>query len=244
MEWFTHHDLSDAATVHTGKAAVRIDRTGASEGTFSTITSFVPMDFTGTAVTLRGFLKLKDVSGYVGLWIREDGESGSLSFDNMQSQQVRGTREWAPYSVTIQLRPGGNRLYFGFLSSGAGTAWADDLELLVDGKPVWEAPKAPIQVTVLSQDHEFDAGPKIALTSLSDLQIANLTTLGKVWGFFESITIPLSSRDSATGIMTSSAYSPNPCCRIARSGQRHFERMDPRTGTHRPLPPLPDPGNY
>jgi hypothetical protein len=66
---------------------------------------------------------------------------------------------------------------------GTGKTWADDLRLLVDGKPVWLAPKAP--KTSLDLDHEFDAGSGIALTTLTDIQIANLATLGRVWGFLK-----------------------------------------------------------
>jgi C-terminal processing protease CtpA/Prc len=38
---------------------------------------------------------------------------------------------------------------------------------------------------VLGSDHRFDAGSGLALTELSPMQIANLITLGKVWGFLK-----------------------------------------------------------
>ncbi len=65
---------------------------------------------------------------------------------------------------------------------GADKTWADDLQLLVDSKPVAEA-EAP--KPMLDLDHRFDGGSGLALNELSPIQIANLTTLGKVWGFLK-----------------------------------------------------------
>src|SRR4030095_4442685 len=56
-------------------------------------------------------------------------------------------------------------------------------QLFVDGKPVWDAPKAERVETILDSDHEFDSGSKVSLSSLTPLQIRNLEMLGKVWGF-------------------------------------------------------------
>jgi hypothetical protein len=69
--------------------------------------------------------------------------------------------------------------------SGTGTAWADDLQLLVDGKPIWEAPKVERPKTALDLDHEFDHGSGIAISELTSEQVANLATLGRVWGFLK-----------------------------------------------------------
>ncbi len=82
-----------------------------------------------------------------------------------------------PYSAE------GRTLVFGFLVSGSGKGWVDTLELSVDGRPVAQAPaRVP---TVLETDTEFNAGSRVAVESLSDLQVANLATLGKVWGFLK-----------------------------------------------------------
>jgi len=57
--------------------------------------------------------------------------------------------------------------------------------LLVDGKPIWEAPKLVRKPTVVDIDHKFDGGSGISLTALTNTQINNLATLGKVWGFLK-----------------------------------------------------------
>ena len=63
--------------------------------------------------------------------------------------------------------------------------WADDLQLLVDGEPVWEAPKVERPKTPIDLDHEFDTGSGIVINKLTKAQIENLAMLGKVWGFLK-----------------------------------------------------------
>src|SRR5271169_31539 len=150
--------FADEKVVHGGRWSARIERHSDSPGDFSTITKFIPIDFAGVTVELRGFLRTEDVSEFVGLWTRADGETPSLAFDNMEARQLKGTTTWKEYSITLHVVPEAQRLFFGVLVAGTGKAWADDLQLLVDGKPVWEAPKAQPPTTVLDRDHEFDGG--------------------------------------------------------------------------------------
>ena len=173
----------DEAVVHGGRRSLRIERAANSSGTFSTATLAVPIDFSGKTIEMRGFLRTEDVTGFVGLWMREDGDNPSLAFDNMNAQQLKETTEWKEYSIRLPLHPDANRLYFGVLLTGTGKAWADDLQLLVDGKPIAEAPEKV--KTVIDNDHEFDSGSKIFPTELTEAQRTNLTTLGKVWGFLK-----------------------------------------------------------
>lgn len=102
----------------------------------------------------------------------------------MQAQQVRGTHDWAQYSITFPINPQAQQLSFGVLAFGSGTVWADDLELLVDGKPIAEATPKHVPLA-LPVDHEFDSGSRIALDSLTPVQVSNLATLGRVWGFLK-----------------------------------------------------------
>jgi len=175
----------DGNIVHSGRSAVRLERDANSPETFTTITSVLAADFAGKTIEWRGFLRTEDVSGYTGLWLREDGDTPGLAFDNMQGQQLNGTHDWKEYSITLPLRPEAKQIYFGVLTAGTGKAWADDLQLLVDGKPVWDAPKVERPKTITDQDHEFDGGSRVVLTTLSKTQIDNLVVLGKFWGFLK-----------------------------------------------------------
>ena len=175
--------FADDKVIHGGHWSARIERRSDSPSNFSSITSSIPIDFSGATIELRGFLRTEGVSDFVGLWMREDGEAPGLAFDNMQARQLKGTADWKEYSITLPVNPEAKQLYFGVLLSGTGKAWADDLQLLVDGKPVWDAPKRP--ETVVDRDHEFDGGSGIKVNDLTKVQIDNLVTLGKVWGFLK-----------------------------------------------------------
>lgn len=177
--------FADNKVIHSGHYSVRIERTPQSPEEFSTITRSTIVDFSGHKIQLRGWIKTQSVSGMVGFWLREDGDSGLVEFDNMASQQLKGTHDWAQYQVTIPYNSQAKALFYGFLVDGTGTAWADDLELLVDGKPLSKAPKVSRPKTVLDTDHEFDSGSGISVSHLSKVQISNLAMLGKVWGFLK-----------------------------------------------------------
>ena len=118
----------------------------------------------------------------MALWAGEsDANAYSVQFATMQGQGVGGTAGWQQYSITLPWDFQAKTLSFGFFVYGPGTAWVNDLELLVDGTPVAQAPnRVP---TVFDIDHQFDNGSGTALTTLSDTQIANLATLARVWGF-------------------------------------------------------------
>lgn len=177
--------FADDKVVHGGQWSARIESKPDNPQGFTALTRRLPMDFAGGEIVLRGWLRTEDVTGFAGLWMREDAPSGQVAFDNMASQQLNGTTGWRQYSVRLPLRTEARQLFFGFLISGTGKAWADDLELLVDGKPVWEAPKAQRAKTALDEDHQFDGGSGVSLESLSPVQVENLTRLGKIWGFLK-----------------------------------------------------------
>ncbi len=176
----------DDKVVHGGRWSARLERNSTSPDAFSAINKVIPLDFAGQKVELRGFLRTEGVSDFVGLWLREDGEGGtSVAFDNMQGKAIKGTNDWAEYSIILPVRPEARQLVFGALIAGTGKLWVDDLQLLVDGKPIWEAPKFVRPKTPADIDHEFDKGSGIAPLELSKVQTENLTTLGRVWGFLK-----------------------------------------------------------
>src|SRR4051812_20977933 len=106
----------DGQTVHGGKWALRIERDDKSERAFTAVTRMTAIDFAGESLELRGFLRTEDVSNFAGLWMREDGDSGSVAFDNMQARQLKGTTEWTEYSIKLPLEKSAKRLFFGVLA--------------------------------------------------------------------------------------------------------------------------------
>src|SRR5207248_272646 len=142
-----------------------------------------PIDCTGTKIELRGFLRTEDVLGSAYLWMREDGPGGSVGFKG--ALPANGTAPWTEYAVSLPLSDDARSLVFGIILQGTGKVWADDLQVLVDGKPVWDAPKVDRPTTVLDTDREFNNGSHMKLTGLTRVQVENLTLLGKVWGFLK-----------------------------------------------------------
>lgn len=178
--------FSDTREVHGGHASVRIERQLGKPPAFSSVTTFIPIDFVGHTVELRGFLRTRDVSDFAGLWVREDGHLvKNLAFDDMRGRHLNGTNDWKQYSIKLQLDPLARQLWFGATLFGSGTVWADDLELLIDGKPLWDLPRVDIPKTPFEADTEFDPGSRVEISTLSPSQIDVLFTLGKIWGFLK-----------------------------------------------------------
>ena len=135
-------------------------------------------------MVLRGFLRTEGVTEFAGLWMREDGPDGMVQFDNMQGQGLKGDTDWTEYSIRLSWIPGPRTCSSGSWWRG-GTVWADDLELLIDGKPFHQAPDRVREPTVLDTDHRFDGGSGVTTTELTDVQVENLALLAKVWGFLK-----------------------------------------------------------
>jgi hypothetical protein len=147
--------------VHGGKWAVRIERSPDTPQQFSGITKGLPVDFAGKTIELRGFVRTENVSESASLWLREDGESGPVAFDSvMMKRKIQGTTDWTEYSASVPVQAEARQLFFGFFVAGTGKGWVDDIQLLVDGKPIWEAPHIERPKSVLDSDREFDAGSR------------------------------------------------------------------------------------
>ncbi len=130
----------DDEVVHGGKWAVRIERRAGASGPFGGISKMIPMDFAPGTIEMRGYLRSEDVTEHMGMWLRLDGEANAvLAFDSIQKLMVKGTNDWKQYSIKVPANKDGRQIYFGVFVSGTGKVWADDLELLVDGKPVWDS---------------------------------------------------------------------------------------------------------
>lgn len=175
----------DSTVVHSGRYAGRIERDTTAASTFSAFTLSMPVDFTGRSLVLRGWLKLENVREWAGLWQRQDGPGRFVQFDNMQSRQLRGTQDWAEFTVKLPLDPHAKSVTFGALLAGSGRVWVDDLALEVDGKPVAEAPVVERPKTILDTDTTFASGSGVTLMSPTRVQAENLARLVKVWGFLK-----------------------------------------------------------
>jgi hypothetical protein len=178
--------LVDGEVAHSGHLSVRFERKTDSPNTFSWMFKEIPMDLRGKLIELHGYMKLDNVSGFAALLLREDADGKPVAFHSLEGENPpKGTSDWAEYSISLPVQTGAQKLVVGVLVSGTGTAWVDDLQLTVDGKPVPGFSNGDRPNTAIESDHSFDGGSGIALTNLTETQIDNLATLGKVWGFLK-----------------------------------------------------------
>jgi C-terminal processing protease CtpA/Prc len=175
----------DPQSSRDGQPAVRLEQAPGDPTPFTTIRACAQMDFTGNTIELRGFLRTQDVTGIAGLWLHIEAYGERLASESMRDQHLQGSTDWKEFSVTLPRQAEGRDISFGAYLSGTGKVWVSGLHLLVDGKPIQEAPVAELPKTALDTDQEFDAGSHIVVSTLSPTQVANLATLGKVWGFLK-----------------------------------------------------------
>jgi len=173
----------DSVVTQQGKYSVSITRKNDSAG-FASIMFYTPTRFKGKEIELRGYLKTEDVSkGFAGLWMRIDGTS---AFNNMQGQNLHGTNDWKEYSIKLPYdSEHAINVNAGVLLVGPGKIWLDNLQLLIDGKPIDIASTVPIILTKAEQDTAFSKASPVKSIVLNDQQLTNLRLLCQVWGFIK-----------------------------------------------------------
>lgn len=182
--WFQWGDykLSIDSLSHSGQKSGKI--TSTDKGQFGSIAYKIPANYTGKTIELEGYMKIKNVeNGFAGLLLRIDGSGSSLAFDNMQGQNISGTRDWQKYTIKLDYPEQAEQIYIAGLLTGKGEAWFDDFVLTIDGQNVQMLKESEKPVYKALLDKEFDNGSKIEIRDLTPEQTDDLTLLGKVWGF-------------------------------------------------------------
>lgn len=173
----------DTEEKHSGNASMRIEcKPGKINNSFGYCLYSIPAVYEGDQIEVRAYLKLQDVkNGSVGLLLRLDANGIVLKMENLQKENIQGTKDWALYSVKLPLPANATTINIGSMLSGTGKLWADDFEVLIDGKDIDKAKLK--KLTKADQDTSFNNGSAIASIPLDARRIDDLTLLGKVWGF-------------------------------------------------------------
>lgn len=170
----------DSVVKHSGKNALKLYSTGTANG-FGGVTVNIPASFTGKQITLRGYVKTRDVTGgYAGLSMRLYGEDAFMGSDLMEKRGLTGTNNWKKLSITLPYSEGVETIRIGLILIGKGTAWVDDLSVEIDGTDIALANKKNIKPS----DTAFAAGSNIRI-STDTAPVEMLTALGQVWGFLK-----------------------------------------------------------
>jgi hypothetical protein len=103
--------------------------------------------YSGKEITLRGYIKTENLTGSAGFYMHQQGGSyfklETINLDNMEKRRLQGTNNWTPLILKMSLPPNLYQIEFGVYIEGKGKIWADDLKLLIDGKPYQLAANTP-----------------------------------------------------------------------------------------------------
>lgn len=90
--------------------------------------TFSPEQWFGKKIALTGMLKSRD-AGSVQMWMRIDGPSGILRFDNMRFRPLLGSKDWTPARIVLFVPDEAIAISFGFFLGGTGTAWGSNFAI-------------------------------------------------------------------------------------------------------------------
>jgi len=122
---------------HMEQSAVLLeDLPARGEVDFTTATGAFPVEVArGKELIVSVWIRTEIPNGWAGLWWRCDTPRGTGAFDNMQSRGITGIRDWTRYETRLTIDDDVQNITFGCLLAGEGTAWFDDIEITLDGKP-------------------------------------------------------------------------------------------------------------
>ena len=151
-----------------GRCAVKVFRgPEAKDGFMPLIQGMPPGAAAGHLLKLSGRIRTEAVEGWAGLWMRVDARGTFVAFDNMRQTGPRGTTDWQRFEIALPIAAGAERIVFGTLLSGRGTAWFDDLAFTIDSSvavpDLPRLPPRPVPSQALAPDEA------LALPAASDL---------------------------------------------------------------------------
>jgi hypothetical protein len=106
-------------------------------GTF--MQAFGAQDFRGKRLRFSAMVRVKEVDGWAGLWMRIEGTDPKqpLGFDNMQGRALAGTTTACKrYDVVLDVPAEASAIMSGLLLSGTGQAWLDGVRFEVVDRSV------------------------------------------------------------------------------------------------------------
>ncbi|MCD4700351.1 MAG: hypothetical protein K8S24_00695, partial [Candidatus Aegiribacteria sp.] len=187
FEGLGYSGCTDSLQGYSGVRSFRVNYIGIEPvEDYGCICRYTPFTYEENIITLSCWFRTVDVSDdcKIGLYLYLYDKYGKLeSWKNMYLENLPGSAEWRQLEVSIENSSFGRELELGMFLYGTGTVWIDDLELLLDGKPLSEA--SPRILPNAELDHEFDTGSGLEFTEVNDFQLESLDLLGKVWVFLK-----------------------------------------------------------
>lgn len=133
------------AEKHSGNRSLYMEQTEAGgPGAFASIVEDIPAKFKGKEVEFKVWMKFADVDGAVALVIRIDNVQPTMvEFKTLQGQNIRGTKDWAQYTIKADIPIDAQVIHVATVLNGAGKLWIDDAQVLIDGVDISQAKTNP-----------------------------------------------------------------------------------------------------
>jgi len=94
--------------------------------------------YRGKRVRLRAEIETEGLSRQAGLWMRVDGPTRPLAFDNMDNRPITGSQQWAHYACVLDVPSAATHIAFGVRLGGRGRVYFGPvtLEVVDESVPV------------------------------------------------------------------------------------------------------------
>jgi erythromycin esterase len=134
----------DTAIANSGSQSFRIRYVSGQFG--SSVAQYLPVDAVrGRHLRVSGYMKTDSITqGNAGLWLRVDGDGGTLSIDNAPFGLTNRTTDWTRFIIDRDVSPLATVVIAGGFQFGNGTAWFDNFTVDVDGAPFAQGPAPEI----------------------------------------------------------------------------------------------------
>ncbi len=98
------------------------------EGFGTLMQTFQASAYLNKRLRYSAYVKSEEVENWAGLWMRIDGSQAKmLGFDNMQNRPIKGTLDWQPYEIVLNVPQDSTNIAFGILLEGSGQVWLSDI---------------------------------------------------------------------------------------------------------------------
>jgi hypothetical protein len=113
-------------------AGVTLESLRDSPTAFGVLMQSFPADgLVGELIRLEADVMTREVTGRAALWLRVDGEQGSIAFDNMADDPIAGTTGSRRVGLELAMPNGATTVHFGLLLVGTGSMTVGPLKLTI-----------------------------------------------------------------------------------------------------------------
>lgn len=120
----------DRTTAHGGQASGYVmSKVSDPMGYGTLMQAFAANDYRGKKLHMSGYIKVENVAGRAGLWMRVDAPGD----ETMQDRPVTGTTGWEEFEITLDVPRDSIKIAFGVLLEGEGRVWVDDFQFEIVG---------------------------------------------------------------------------------------------------------------